>query len=216
MGDFGRRTGFANNGKPRQFASPPPRQAALLITDLLSKGDLKLLERGQLPKWTTLSWPRLIGIALFVMAILMGAVSFYGPDVVRDLRYAQTFRVADDLTVTDGRCTRAAFLVTLCSAKIHPIGRAEVPITTHFLMFFRSGDGERMIPVRSAADISAVGIQYAVSDVLLNRTLSLLAVIIFFSWIGWIFVQCVLKGRYEGGPAHAAILQYVASHSSSA
>ena len=81
-----------------------------------------------------------------------------------------------------------------------------------YLMFFRSGDGELLIPVRSDADASAVGIQYAVSDILLNRTLSLLGLAIFFSWIGWIFVQCVRQGRYQGGAAHAAILAYVALH----
>jgi hypothetical protein len=215
MGDFGRRTVAARDGKPRQFAPGAPRPTSPVLSEFISKADLKALEKGQLPTWTTMSRLQLMGIGLFIMAMVMG-VGYYGPDVVRDLRYAGTYRVADDLRATDGNCTRYVFLVTLCSAKIHQIGRAELPTTTAHLMFFRSGDGERLVLVRSAADASAVGIQYAVSDILLNRTLSLLGVTLFFSWIGWIFVQCVRKGRYEGGAAHAAVLQYVALHSSPA
>jgi hypothetical protein len=216
MAEFGRRTGAATAGKPRAFASGAPRETTPASSDLISKGDLKTLEKGELPSWTTMSRAQLIGIGLFVIAMVMGAVGFYGPDVVRDLRNAGTYRVAHDLRATDGNCTRYAFLVTLCSAKIHTVGRAELPTTNHYLMFFRSGDGEQMVPVRSAADASAVGIQYAVSDILLNRTLSLLAVTIFFSWISWIFFTLVREGRYQGGRAHAAILQYVALHSSPA
>jgi hypothetical protein len=77
-------------------------------------------------------------------------------------------------------------------------------------MFFRSGDGAEMIPVRSNADASAVGIQYAVSDVLLNRTLSLIGIILFFGWVAWMFLDCVRKGRYQDGPGHEAVRQYVA------
>ena len=216
MGDFGRRTAVAGNGEPRQVASGAPRQTTPAISDLISKADLEALEKGQLPAWTTRSRLQLIGMALFVMAMVMGAVGYYGPDVVRDLRYAGTFRVAHDLRATDGNCTRYAFLVTLCSVKIHQAGSAQLPTTSPYLMFFRSGDGEPLIPVRSHADASAVGIQYAVSDILLNRALSLLGVAIFFSWIAWTLFQCVRQGRYEGGPAHAAILQYIASHASPA
>ena len=34
------------------------------------------------------------------MAMVLGAVAFYGPELARDLRYAGTFRVADDLRAT--------------------------------------------------------------------------------------------------------------------
>jgi len=76
-------------------------------------------------------------------------------------------------------------------------------------MFFRSGDGAELIPVRSNVDGSAVGIQYAVSDVLFNRILSLLGITLFFFWIAWKFVDCIRKGRYKDGPGHEAIRQYV-------
>jgi hypothetical protein len=81
-------------------------------------------------------------------------------------------------------------------------------------MFFRGGDGAEMIPVRSSVDASAVSIQYAVSDVLLNRALSLLGITLFFGWIAWMFLDCVRKGRYKDGPGHEAVRQYVALHSS--
>ena len=73
-----------------------------------------------------------------------------------------------------------------------------------------------MIPVRSSADASAVGIQYAVSDVLLNRTLSLLGVTLLLGWMAFVFLNFLRNGRYQGGPAHEAVAQYLALRSSPA
>jgi len=157
---------------------------------------------------------KLLGLALFVMAMVLGAVGFYGPELARDLRYAGTFRMADDLRATEGRCKRYMFLVSLCSAKIHSVRTERSTNSTEFLMFFQGGDGAAMIPVRSNIDASAVGIEYAVSDVLLNRTLSLLGVVLFFSWIAWVLLGHVRKGRYKDGAAYEAVRQYVALRSS--
>ena len=54
------------------------------------------------------------------------------------------------------------------------------------------------------------------SDVLLNRALSLLGLTLFFGSLAWTFLDCVRKGRYQGGPAHEAVLQYVALRSNPA
>jgi hypothetical protein len=213
MGEFGKRTANMTHGAPLRYASDGPRQSAPVWSDQISRRDLKALEKGQLPAWTNMSRLKLLGLAFFVAAMVLGSLAYYGPELVRDLRYAGTFRVADDLRATDGRCKRYVFLVTFCSVKIHSARDERSTTSTEFLMFFRSGDGAAMIPVRSSVDASAVGIQYAVSDVLLNRTLSLLGIALFFSWIAWIFLDCVRKGRYQDGPAHEAVMQYVALHS---
>jgi hypothetical protein len=213
MGDFGKRTVNATQGATLRHAPDTSRQSAPVWSDQISSRDLKALEKGQLPAWTNMSRMKLLGMAFFVVAMVAGAVALYGPEVVRDLRYAGTFSVAGDLRATEGRCKRYVFLVTLCNAKIQSVLNERSTSSTEFLMFFRSGDGEQLIPVRSSVDASAVGIQYAVSDVLLNRTLSLLGVILFFSWIVWLFLDLVRKGRYKDGPAYDAIMQYVALHS---
>src|SRR5262245_44807794 len=212
MGDFGKRTVNARQEPPLRHASGA--QSTPVWSDQISKRDLKALERGQLPAWTNMSQLKLLGLALFVVVMVLGAAGFYGPELARDLRYAGTFRVADDLRATEGRCKRYVFLVSLCSAKIQSVGNERPTRSSEFLMFFRGGDGAEMIPVRSSVDASAVGIQYAVSDVLLNRTLSLLGIVLFFCWIAWTFLDCIRKGRYQDGPAHEAIRQYVALHSS--
>jgi hypothetical protein len=213
MGEFGKRTVNATAGASFRHASDAPRQSTPDWSDQLSRRDLKALEKGQLPAWANMSRLKLLGMAFFVAAMVVGAVALYGPEVVRDLRYAGTFRVADDLRATDGRCKRYVFLVTLCNAKIRSVRNEQSTSSTEFLMFFRSGDGEQLIPVRSTVDASAVGIQYAVSDVLLNRTLSFLGIILFFGWVAWMFLDCVRKGRYKDGPAYDAVMQYVALHS---
>jgi hypothetical protein len=215
MADFGKRTVNARQQLPVRHASGAPQQSTPAWSDQISKRDLKALEKGQLPVWTNMSQLKLLGLALFVVAMVLGAVGFYGPEVARDLRYVGTFRVADDLRATEGRCKRYIFLVTFCSAKIHSVRNEQSTYSTEFLMFFRGGDGADLIPVRSNVDASAVGIQYAVSDVLLNRTLSLIGIALFFGWIAWVFVDRVRKGQYKDGPAHEAVRQYVALHSSS-
>jgi hypothetical protein len=154
---------------------------------------------------------KLLSFAFLMVVGALGAVAFYGPDLARDLRYASTFKVADDLRATDGRCKRYLFLVSLCSAKIQSVRNDQSARSIEFLMAFRSGDGEAMIPVRSSTDASAVSIQYAVGDVLLNRILSLLGFALLFSWLAWVFLDCVRKGRYKDGPAYEALMQYVGS-----
>jgi hypothetical protein len=215
MADFGKRTVNARQEPPVRYALGAPQESAPAWSDQISKRDLKALEKGQLPVWTNMSQLKLLGLALFVVAMVLGALAFYGPEVARDLRYAGTFRVADDLRATEGRCKRYIFLVTFCSAKIHSVRNEQSTYSTEFLMFFRGGDGADLIPVRSSVDASAVGIQYAVSDVLLNRTLSLIGIALFFGWIAWVFLDRVRKGQYKDGPAHEAVRQYVALHPSS-
>src|SRR5262245_19569142 len=149
MGEFGKRTANMTHGAPLRHASDGPRQSTPVWSDQISRRDLKALERGQLPAWTNMSRLKLVGFAFFMMAIVFGAPAFYGPDLARDLRYAGTFRVADDLRATDGTCKRYVFLVSFCSAKIRSIMNDRSTSSSEFLMFFRSGDGAAMIPVRS-------------------------------------------------------------------
>jgi hypothetical protein len=215
MADFGKRTVNARQQLPVRHASGAPQQSTPAWSDQISKRDLKALEKGQLPVWTNMSQLKLLGFALLMAAMVLGALGYYGPELARDLRHAGTFSVADDLRATDGTCKRYVFMVTFCSAKIHSVMNERSTSSTEFLMFFRSGDGAEMIPVRSNVDASVVGIQYAVSDVLLNRILSLIGITLFFGWATWFFLDCVRKGRYKNGPAHEAVRQYVALHSSS-
>src|SRR5262245_38663831 len=106
MGDFGKRTGPARGDGASHGSSSAPRQPAADVSASISKSDLKALEKGQLPAWTSMSWFQLVGLVLFVMAMVLGALGYYGPGVARDLRYAGTFKAAYDLRATDGNCTR--------------------------------------------------------------------------------------------------------------
>jgi len=106
-------------------------------------------------------------------AMLYGLVASYGPDILRDHRLAGTWQPAYDLRATEGKCERTNFVVTFCSAKIKSVARPDDPPSTHrFLMFFASGGGEALAPVRSTIDRNAVSIFYAAETKLRNRTLS--------------------------------------------
>lgn len=221
MGEFGKRTRpgetrmqtatVRRQGEPRRDATTAWQQPQAMPEDLIPKRDLKAIEKGYTPTWANMSKTQLMGFVVLLPILCLATISFYGPDLARDLRHAGKFAVATDLHATDGKCTRHAFLVTLCSASVHSESSGRVVATTSFLMFFRGGDGAELVPVRSSADRSVISIRYAVSDVLLNRTLSLLAGSAFFGWIWWLFFDCLRKGRYKGGPAHEALAQYLAA-----
>jgi hypothetical protein len=220
MGEFGKRTRAGEpsrhtvtvrrQGEPRRDTTTVWQQPQSMPKDLISKRDLKAIEKGRAPTWANMSRTQLMASLVLVPLLCLAAILFYGPDLARDLRHAGQFAVAADLQATDGKCKRHAFLVTLCSADIRSERTGQVVATSSFLMFFRSGDGAELVAVRSSANASVISIRYAVSDVLLNRTLSLLGVAVFFGWVWWMFFDCLRKGRYKGGPAHEALAQYLA------
>ena len=220
MGEFGKR---ARPGEPRRSSATARRQGEprcdtttvrqqpqSMPEDLISKSDLKAIEKGRAPNWANMNRTQLMASLVLVPLICLAAILFYGPDLARDLRHAGTFAVATDLTATDGKCKRHLFLVTFCDADIRSERTGQVVATSSFLMFFRSGGGEELVAVRSRVDASVIGIRYAVSDVLLNRTLSLLGVAVFFGWVWLMFYDRLRKGRNKRGPAHEAHIQYLA------
>ncbi|MBR0691261.1 hypothetical protein JQ594_35475 [Bradyrhizobium manausense] len=113
----------------------------------------------------------LVACAAGLYHLLVG----YGPDLWRDHRLSGTWQPAYDLQVTDGKCERTNFVITFCNAKIKSVARPDqAPIPHSFLMFFSSGGGEALVPVRSTKDRSAVSIFYAADTKLWNRTFSLI------------------------------------------
>ena len=143
---------------------------------------------------------------------LVGPHEFRFSDGIQPLKN----RWSDRKSATKGECSRYAFLVTLCSAKVHEVGAEAQAVKTSFMMLFRSGDGARMVPVRSAVDPSAVGIRFAVTDMLWTRTLSLVGSVLMLLAMSWLFLSLLLRGRYMGSEAHAAALEYAAARMSAA
>ena len=84
MGDFGKRTVHATQAPPLRQASGA--QSTPAWSDQISKRDLKALEKGQLPVWTNMSQLKLLGLAFFVVAMVLGALGYYGPELARDFQ----------------------------------------------------------------------------------------------------------------------------------
>ena len=215
MTTFGKRTMNMADSPPRRHASGVPRQTAPILPDSISKADLKALEKGAAPCLDEHEPDEADRPCPVRVACALGATVYYGTGVVRDLRYAGTYSVAFDLRATEGTLQALYVPGDGLHRQDHSMGRDQ-PETTAFLMFFRSGDGADLIPVRSSLDASAIGVRYAVEGVLLNRTLSLLAITLFFGWLAWTLLNNVRKGRYKDGPAYEALKQYVAQHPSPA
>lgn len=220
MADFGKRASFgirnAQSAPARRpvvsrAGSPAAVSYEAGPSSLISARDIRHIDKGHMPAWTRMSRLQLLGFSLVLPLIMFAAIWSYAPDIVRDHRYAGTYMVAPDLRATKGECTRYAFLVTLCSAKIQQIYGNAPAIPTSFMMIFRGGDGARMVPVRSTVDPSAIGIRFAVTDMLWTRAYSLAGCVLMLLAMSWLFLSLLLRGRYMGSEAHAAALEYAAA-----
>ena len=88
MGDFGKRTVNARQEPPVRHALGAPQESAPAWSDQISKRDIKALEKGRLPVWTNMSQWKLLGFAVLMVAMVLGALGYYGPELARDLRHA--------------------------------------------------------------------------------------------------------------------------------
>ena len=200
MTQFGKRVAVGHAASP----SRPDRQ-----TDVSAA--LAVLETGELPAWTNAGPNRLVVILLLIVAGLYFLTATYAGDLLRDIRFADTWQAAYDLRVVDGSCTRYNFVVTRCSARI--LSNAEpnqAPLEREFLMLFSSGGGESLVPVRSTANPSVVAIAYAAETKLVNRTITFLALTGALAAMLIGMVSSLAAGRYRGGAAHHDLLAGIA------
>ena len=168
-----------------------------------------------MPNWVQLSFLQIVLMVFIVPAIIFAGVLAYGPDLVRDYRLAATYKPAHDLRATDGECTSYAFILTTCSATVTSLRPGVPERSVGFAMFFQSAAGERMIPVRSSVDQSAVTIRPAVNAVT-ARGLSLIGGILAFGALWFMFFGFFRRGRYNGGAAHQALQQFVEANAQAA
>ncbi len=168
---------------------------------------LDVAKTGKLPPWTKFGPIRLVismaGVAAFFYFLLLPV----GSDVLRDHRLAGSWRPAYDMQATDGHCKSYWFLLTDCTAKIISVAEPDQPaVASHFIMSFASGDGERLVPVRSTVDPSVVTIGYAAETKLWNRTLSFVAWTFFAGLAFYSMARLLMSGRYKGGAAHRELM----------
>ena len=213
MSGFGRRVGGVSPRMAGASVAVAGRTAggrsAPDDLELLSKQDRAAIAKGVMPVWANMGLWQLLGLVALTTMLVLAAVLYYGPDVVRDHRLAGTWKPAPELRAADARCKTYAFVVTDCSVKLRHVSGREPERSVSFLMFFNSGDGAPVAAVRSKSAPRAVSVGYAANDVLLNRTLSLTLGAAFFAWLTWLFVEGLLKGRYRGGKAHIALLAHL-------
>ena len=142
-------------------------------------------------------------LVLLAAAGLWYMTSTYSMELVRDHRKSGTWQVAYDLRVVDASCRRVQLVVTFCTAKITSLAEPQkAPVESEFMMMFSSGGGEKMIPVRSTTDPSAVAVAYSAETKLMNRTISWLvsvAILLTFLLGG---LAGLTRKREPGRPAY--------------
>ena len=199
MAEFGKRNtaGRAPAARTSSSSSEAPDLA----------GAIKAVKTGELPKWTK-GGPAYLFFIMFVALAGFGFIGhLYGGDLLRDLRLSGTWQPAYELQAADGRCTRHNFIGTDCSAKITSVAEPDKPpVDVGFLMLFTSGGGEVLMPVRSTSDPAAVTIAYAAETELMNRMVTFLLMELMCVCAFMAGLSGFMKGRYEGGAAHRALL----------
>jgi hypothetical protein len=168
---------------------------------------IKAVQTGRLPYWAK------AGPLYFVTAMIFAAGVFwlhilpYAEDLLRDHRHMGTWQPAYDMRVIEGRCTRYGHVISDCRVKIESAPEPnKAPLTIRYSMFFASGGGELLLPMRSTVDPSAITVAYAAETKLVNRTLTFLGMTgvvaaVFFGALG-----ALRQGRFVGGAAHRALV----------
>lgn len=196
--------------RPATLSHAPQARPATLSTqdDLITDRDRKSILKGQLPHWATVGRTQLTLFVVIFPLIISALCWFYGPELLRDHLYSGTYQVAKDVHAEKGKCTRHAFLVTLCSVAVHSARTGQPVYYSKFFMLFKSAGGQAMIPVRSTANPEIYSIKYTVEEALTARTLSFGVAVLFLMWMTSLFLGNLLKGRHKGGAGHHAALQY--------
>lgn len=160
---------------------------------------------GKTPRWAAVSAGQLsLGVAV-ILAMLAGLLYFQGGELLRDLRYAGTYKPTNSATVSNGDCTRYQMLLTLCDATIVDKESGN-RWTTRFMVSFTGMGGEPLVAMRSTTDPRVIVLGVAAIDYLWNRTLTLgllvLALGIFFA----VGARKLATGRYKDGAAFHALV----------
>ncbi|MBV9077347.1 MAG: hypothetical protein JO048_07665 [Methylobacteriaceae bacterium] len=187
----------APRSTPQTFAAQPADLGAAA----------EVLASGKLPAWASRGPVTLVVALMIAAGSLWWLVQTHAGGVIRDLRYAKTWQPAYDLQVVNGKCTRYQFVVTTCQAQIKSAADPGKPaLAIPFMMAFSGGGGERLVPVRSTADPSAVTIAYAAEGKLVNRVLTLAAMAGALLALLAATASGLLRGRFRNGSAHRALL----------
>ena len=204
MSRFGRR----NAGPaPIQRQAPPPSLREQTDEDSDEKAALAALFGPALPYWANINPLAIILALLMAGSLLLALLGGYSRTVIRDLRLANTWEAAEDLRAVDGKCSRYFLLITFCHTQIKAPGdRSQPTFSSEFMMFFDTGAGELITPVRSTIDPTAISASYAVDDRLRNRALSFFLPATVLSAISFWMIALLAKGRFSGGAAHKALL----------
>jgi hypothetical protein len=197
MAEFGKR-GVARD--PRALSQPVAASPDLAVA-------LAAVKTGRLPYWANVGPVRIVVILLAAAATFWWLILPYAGDILRDHRLAGTWQPAYDMQVTDGRCTRHNFILTVCNATLK--SRAEpnqTPLQIGFMMAFSSGSGQPLLPVRSTVDPARLTVAYAAETQLLNRTLTFIVMAGGLATAFLTGLSALLQGRYVGGAAHRALM----------
>ena len=201
MTQFGKRTSSGRAGDSIKLKSAHVDVAAAV----------EAVKARKLPSWTEIGPARLFFAMCAVGAGLWFITATYAGNILRDIRFAGSWQPAYDLRADSGSCTRHNFILTICSAKITSLSDAgHAPIESKFMMGFSSGGGELLVRVRSTVDPSAVAIGYAVETKFMNRMLTFIVMTGTLVGLLYLCVSMLLQGRYQGGPAHIALLSALA------
>jgi hypothetical protein len=197
MAEFGKRNA---PGATRAHGGPQAAPADLAAA-------IEVVKTGKLPYWANIGPLRLLLVFLGALAWFWWLVLPYGGPVLRDYRLAGTWQPAYDMRVVAPKCTRYNLSLTICSATLQSLAEPnQPPIPVDYMMAFSSGGGERLVPVRSTADPSAVSLAYAAETQLTNRMLTFLAIAFGAVMVVLTTGSALLRGRYQGGAAHRALV----------
>jgi len=197
MAEFGKRN-VAGGARAHERPEAAPADLAAAIA---------VVKTGKLPYWAKMGPLRLVIVLVAAIGWFWWLILPYGGAVLRDVRLAGTWQPAYDIQIVAPKCTRYNLTLTICSATLKSLAEPDqAPVAVDYMMLFKSGGGERLVPVRSTVDPSALTIAYPAETLLTNRLLTFLVIAFGVAVIVLAAGASLLRGRYVGGAAHRALL----------
>ena len=197
MAEFGRRNAVGGVRATSISAAAPADLAAAIA----------VVKTGKLPYWAKRGPLPLVIVLVAAIGLFWWLILPYGGVVLRDYRLAGTWQPAYDIKVVAPKCTRYNLTLTICGATLKSLAEPDqAPVAVDYMMAFTSGGGEKLVPVRSTVDPSALTIAYPAETLLTNRLLTFLVIAFGVAVIVLAAGASLLRGRYVGGAAHRALL----------
>jgi hypothetical protein len=205
MTNFGKRTPLTALGERAISSRMSSKTVSHLDHDLDTARVREAPERGKPPFWRSDGSVSLALLSILFAGLLYAEIRYNDIELVRDIWLAGTWEPAPDMRIIDNKCELDLnksigddiFFLRNCAVVIEPrSGQSWTGFKSRFKVAFTTVANMPALPVRSRLDPTAIAVNYAVNDLLLNRILTSFVLMGSYITVLIALVTRLFKGEY--------------------